>query len=125
MSDWGRVEDYPKLDFSAIATGSARYAVRCETEKESQWLLAAMKQQYPKRCTSWDFPHGYWGRRRNGTYLDMHPRINESGCLQYSGDCNWSKDHGYVIYTFSELYTAKDLGEIETYDSNLESLFSL
>lgn len=122
MSDWGRVEDYPKLDFSAIVTGSARYTVRCETERESQWLLAAMKQQYPQKCILWDFPHDYWGRTRNGAYLDMHPRLNESHHLQYSSDGRWSENHGYVIYTFSELFGTKDLGEIKASDLNLESL---
>ena len=125
MTDWGKIEDYPELDFSAIATGVERYTVRCETERESQWLLAAMKQQYPRKCIVWDFPHNYWNQRRNGSYLDMHPRINERGSLQYSSDCNWSKNHGYVVYTFNELFSLKDLGEINTSDSDLESLFLL
>ena len=125
MSGWGEIEDYPKLDFSAISTGTDRYTVRCETERESQWLLAAMKQQYPKQCATWDFPHAYWCRRRNGSYLDMHPRLNEQGCLQYSSNGNWSESHGYVVYTFNELFGTKDLGEIKAGDSDLESLFLL
>lgn len=124
MSEWGKIEDYPQLDFCAISEGKARYAVRCETERESQWLLAAMKQQHPERCISWDFPHQYWSRRRNGTYLDMYPSLNEPGRhLQFSGDCNWSENNGYVVYTFNELLGAKDLGEIQRNDSDIRTLF--
>lgn len=123
MLDWGDIMDYPELDLSRFKEPGS-HCVRCETEHESQWFLAAMKRQYKDKSSNWSFPHDNWRRCESSGHMDMFPNLNCSDRLRYSSDGKWADRNGYNIVTFSEAFLRQDFGEFEHEQNMFGSLFA-
>ena len=94
-----RIEDYEPLDFSKVLE-IGRCAISCDTEEEAIHLLAAMKQQYPSHCQTWEFPIVSWGRYNPiaySPYLD-----EEHGSMCYCSVSHY-RQAGFTILPFREL----------------------
>lgn len=121
---WGRKEDYPTINLEVLK-GDGRTCVKCNNEYESQWFLAAMKVQFPDKCTNWSFPHYCWSRGMESMY--MYPHIGENGMdrrMLYGSNSQFAIGNQYKIIDFNDLVFAGDIGEFSASEMDLSFLLA-
>lgn len=109
---WGKIADYPELNLDIFKNSTGRICAKCETERESQWLLAAMKTQFPDKCRNWRFPHKVWGINRRELYLIPYINNVDGNKMMWCSDPSWIRRNQYEVVLFKDLILPIDIGDI-------------